>query len=242
MDYIKKIFVFLIVTTITANSELKINIYPALHYTQNIDVNNTNHNSALAQQPLPTMQHTAMQSSGDPMTELLTRRISGAWKVNHFLQLLYSKKSLISAAIGAISGYASLLAYLITRSRAIKNSDRWDSWKQEVPVAALHELPITQVANVLRDALHKKYNKAEPRELVSALADIEAEKNQLERLIFYSSLIKTCKLSLLFWYRDSVEELAKNKLKRLEFIREFLITHMVKIVEGQPSDALANAA
>jgi len=241
MKYIKYFFIILTCSGIANGKEFNINVYPAITYTQNIDVKNTNHNSAVAQQPpLPVAQHTLAQSGGDAMPQFLTRHMPSSWQ-NNILYTLYSKKYLISAATGAISGYAALLAYLITRSHAIKNGDRWDSWKKEVPVAALNEMPIPQVAGALRDALHKRYNKAEPRELISALADIEIEKNQLERLVFYSSLIKMFKLSLLFWYQDSVVELARNKLKRLEFIREFLIVHMATVIEKQSSGTPANA-
>ncbi len=211
-------------TTLSGSTEqVKINVFPTVTYNQRIDITNKNTG---APTPLITTPITSNQSAPmTPKNTLLTQ--------NPIVSYSLFKKCCFSAALLTTATYFASLGYLIAQSRSLQQDTHWYNWKQEVPLAALRELPKKQIVEALRDSLHKKYDNA-AKNIFTLAAILQKEEQALRRVISYCSWIKKYKMSFLFFNQDCVAELAKQKLERLLFIKEMLTKHITFIMENTP--------
>lgn len=215
-------YFFVISALITGSvlaEELKINVYPTVNYTQRFNIINTNNGYP---QPEVSAPITPSYFSNNPHSIVISD-----YALSDYSLL---KKCCIVTAFTAASSYAAIIGYLLAQSYAIDNENRWYNWKKEVPLAALLEIPSTQVAEALQTSLCKKYN-GTMNNVMTISADLYEEEQELKRIISCCSWIKQYKTSFLFFKKDSIAELAEQKLQRLLFIKEIVIKHIHTLLE-----------
>ena len=115
--------------------ELKINVYPTVNYTQRFNIINTNNGYP---QPEASTPIAPSHFSNHPHSIILSD-----YALSNYSLL---KRCCIVTTFIAASSYAAIIGYLLTQSYTLDNENRWYNWKKEVPLAALLEIPGTQVA------------------------------------------------------------------------------------------------
>lgn len=199
--------------------ELKINVYPTVNYTQRFNIVNTNKSCPIPQTSTPIAPQPIHI---EPHATLLTD--------NPILVYSLLKKCCFSGALMIACSYFAFLGYLIAQSHILQQDDHWYNWKKEVPLVALRELSNEQIIQALNESLKKKYANSAKDVFVLAAA-LQEEEQELKRIIYYCSHIKRYKANFLFFNKDSIVELAKQKLERLLFIKEILAKHIIFITE-----------
>lgn len=190
------------------NSKKIIPIYFEHQVTLNQTINNVNNSSSQtsSERVIPQSQVMHLGSSW------LSRALTHKW-------------ILLGGSIGAMYGY--VYSYLLLKGWRIQKKEGWHTWHDSVPVAALRELPPKQVIEELQYSL-KGYYKCDTVSvdiIISCLIDIEKESSDLESFIAKHQAIDAIKLSFLFPQQDQLQSIVCDKLERLAFIKNMLITH-----------------
>ncbi|MCL5875973.1 MAG: hypothetical protein M1114_05880 [Candidatus Dependentiae bacterium] len=210
--------------------EVKINVYPTVTYNQRIDITNKNIGDSVPRMSIPTsnpMSTTALATGQlTPVAPNIVLHTD-----NPIVAYSLLKKCCFSGAIMVACSYFAFLGYLIAQSHILQQNDHWYNWKQEVPLAALRELSNEQIMQALNESLNKKYTNS-TKDVFVLVAALHEEEQELKRIIYYCSQIKRYKVNFLFFNKDSVVELAKQKLERLLFIKEIVAKHII-FITGQ---------
>jgi len=124
-------------------------------------------------------------------------------------------------------GYFGILTRLLYMEHTLQTSASWSTWKKEHPTTYLQSNE-SQIAQQLFNDLQRIYVKETNflMPFVKFMQETEAELSFLQQYITLYDWIKNHSLSSFFPEQQKTLSLAKQKIARLEFLRQLTVKHM----------------